>query len=308
MALALSVLCLFSCRSVSRQDLNDAPEGGRDDTAWIQALLDAPEGETLIPAGIWYTRELFLTASDKRIVFAKGCEIVALRGAFLDTGSCLLTVRGARNLVISGHGARLRMRRADYAAPPYAKGEWRHGIALYECTDVRIEGLTIEGTGGDGVYIGQGKGDAVCADIELRALTLRDNYRQGVSVIAARGFLMEDCRVEGTKGTIPMAGIDFEPNSGVYGLTGCVLRGCRFTRNGGPGVLVYLKKLNAGHPPVDILVENCVSRGNRFAVSVMEIPEGLRGSLTFRRCSLSWLKFLAVPAAKSPDSFRVLFE
>jgi hypothetical protein len=59
------------------------------------------------------------------------------------------------NVTIVGYGARLRMWRADYAKPPYTKGEWRAGLRLAGVRNVTVLGLEISHTGGDGITIGQ---------------------------------------------------------------------------------------------------------------------------------------------------------
>jgi polygalacturonase len=244
-----------------------------------------------------------MTASSKTIVFEKGCIIRAKRGSFRDGGDILITLSGVRDVTLSGFGAILEMNRMDYRRKPYSKAEWRHGIALYECANVLIEGLTIRETGGDGVYIGQRRTQSVCTNITLRNLSLENNYRQGVSVISVRGLLMENCRVIGTSGTAPAAGIDFEPNSGVYGFTECVVRNCEFIDNSGAGILVYLKKMQPDDTPVDIIIDNCVSRKNALSFAIYSIPKGVRGRILIRGGDYSLLKWI-----RPSKEFTVSFE
>ncbi len=265
--------------------------GPRDDTAYIQGLLDEDSSEIVIPKGDgpWLTGPLFLTAArDKRIVFEEGCEIAALRGRFKDTGDCLLSLEKCTNVTLSGYGAALTMNRKDYAGPDYRKGEWRHCISVLDSSSVLIEGLTIAKSGGDGVYVGQRRGEPACAGITLRNLRLEDHYRQGVSVIAARDFLMEGCLVTGTGGTPPSAGIDFEPNSGTDGFINCLVRDCLFEKNRGPGIIVYPVKLKGSGRPVDIRFERCVSRRNLLSVSMYGISPDISGSIAFVDCDLSF--------------------
>jgi len=264
-----------------------------DSTDFLQSLLDSAEGEITIPKGNapWFTRPLFLRAEGKRIIFEEGCEIAALPGAFTGRGECLITLDSCRNVTLSGYGALLSMRRGDYARAPYEKGEWRHGISLESCAGVTLEGLTIAETGGDGVYLAH-HGDSVNSDIILKNLKLTDNYRQGVSVIAADRFLMEGCVVSGTKGTLPSAGVDFEPNTGTGGFRQCVIRDCLLERNAGPGIIVYPVKLAGSGKEVEILVENTISRKNALSVSIYGIPGDVKGYIEFRNCELSFPKWI----------------
>lgn len=49
-------------------------------------------------------------------------------------------------------------------------------------------------------------------DITIRNVHAIDGYRQGMSLISATNLLVEDCTFEGTRGTPPESGIDFEPD------------------------------------------------------------------------------------------------
>jgi len=297
---AIVVVLFGACMTGSRS--NTENEG--DDTAYLQSLLDSPFETIVIPARKepWITGPLFLAASHKSIEFEEGCTILAKKGLFLDPGDCLLEIRGASDITIKGNGAILAMNKTDYTRTPYKKGEWRHGIAIWESTDITIEGLTVRDCGGDGVYIGQFSSKTVCENIILRNLVIEDNHRQGVSVISVRDFLMESCTVRGTKGTPPMAGIDFEPNGGLYGFTGCVIRDCIFEGNAGAGIQIYAPRLTPEHPPFDLLVENTVSRKNLSAVAIYNIPRGVRGSVTFSNCTLSGFRWV-----RTSGSFTVRY-
>ncbi len=294
------LLALSGCWSPGYFDLSDE----KDDTVFLQSLLDSPLEEITIPARAtpWQTGPLVITAVNKSIVFEKGCIIEAKKGGFRNPGDCLITIHNSENVRISGNGTILGMRKDDYSNKPYRKGEWRHGISLKTSKYITLEGFVIQNTGGDGVYIGQDRGKAVCEKITLRNLVLNGNHRQGVSVIAVQDFLMESCTVQGTKGTPPMAGIDFEPNSHLYGLAGCIIRNCIFEGNSGPGILIYLPKMTKDQLPVEIRFENCVSRKNLLAVSVYNIGRDVRGTVIFSGCTLSGPRWIQVP-----KSFTVNF-
>lgn len=268
-----------------------------DDTQYLQNLLNSAEQHIVIPAKAspWVTGPLSISTQDKTITFAQGCEISALDSAFISSSATLITIKDSINIKIVGQGAVLRMNKDLYKHDPWEKGEWRHGIAVYTSSDISIEGLTIMGTGGDGVYIGQSKGTPVCSSIRLSGLFLRDNYRQGVSVIAVNGFIMDTCIVTGTKGTPPAAGIDFEPNSNVFGLVDCEIRNCIFENNSGPGILMYLKKMTPEQPPVSLLVENSISRRNLSSLAVYSIPDGVKGTVTVKNTQLKGIRWVWVP-------------
>ena len=67
--------------------------------------------------GPWVVLPLSLV-SDQEIEFEKGVEVLAKRGAYLDTNASLLTGSLVNNVVLSGYGATLRMWRDDYDKEP----------------------------------------------------------------------------------------------------------------------------------------------------------------------------------------------
>lgn len=275
----------------------------RDSTAALNGALKAPVDLLIVPAmdGPWLVGPLRIDGP-KTIIFEAGCVVQAGKGAFLGKTDSLISVRRAEGLTLSGYGATLRMRGKDYRQAPYEASQWRHAVSLRESVGILVEGLTIEDSGGDGVYIGQDRGGVIPHDIVLRDLDLRDNHRQGVSVISAYNFRMEYCRVRGTRGTAPQAGIDFEPNSGVFGLALCVVHGCLFERNAGAAVHVHLEKMSGGQAPVSIVVEESALIGSPLAVWVGGLDNGVRGSVVFRDSVVRGL----VNAA-SGDSFQAVF-
>ncbi len=117
--------------------------------------------------GPWIVDKIELE-SDQEIFFEPGVEVVAKRGAFRGRSDCLFTAWNKRNLRLIGPGATLRMHRDEYAKPPYEKAEWRHVLSLRGCSNVLVEGLTLAESGGDGIYIGPGRGGEPCTDIIVR--------------------------------------------------------------------------------------------------------------------------------------------
>ncbi|HAH48340.1 MAG TPA: hypothetical protein DCM07_26545, partial [Planctomycetaceae bacterium] len=96
-------------------------------------------------------------ASDQEIVIEAGVEIHAKKGEFKAATASLLNASLKENIKLTGTGAILQMRRADYDAAPYQKAESRNGISVRSCSNVTVSGLVIRETGGDGVYLGVSK-------------------------------------------------------------------------------------------------------------------------------------------------------
>lgn len=299
----LLLALLIACPLLARDDaaIREVAEGKRtearadwwgfdekDATAALQAAIKSAAKKVIVPdmGKPWIVQPIKLRG-DLELVFEKGAEVQALRGAFLDPGHSLFSAANVRNLTITGNGATLRMWKADYQKPPYAKAEWRHALNFHGCENVTITGLTLRESGGDGIYLGTGAGGG-CRRFVIRDVQCIGNHRQGISVISAEDLLIERCRFDETSGTAPMAGVDFEPNAPGELLKNCVLRGCTFDRNAGAGVLFALGKLDAGSEPISVTLEDCTARGDRSAmIFAMRNPAGARGHVDFTRCTFA---------------------
>ena len=207
-------------------------------TAALQAALTS--GARRVTVGDcgspWIVDPLVLRGG-LEVVFEPGVVVEARRGGYKGKSDCLLSAETCTNLVLRGPGATLRMWQEDYATTNYAAAEWRHCIRLRACVDVRIEGLTLARSGGDGVYVGAGPAGEPCRDVAIRDVVCDGNHRQGISVISAEDLLIERTALINTRGTAPMAGIDFEPNRPCERLVNCTMRDCVMTNNAGGGLL-----------------------------------------------------------------------
>lgn len=234
-----------------------------DSTEALNLALSDPMVSTLIvdkpldPAAGWTTQSLFITRNDLTVIFQDGVLLQAREGYFRTVDgdqASLLTLFKVRNVSLIGEGnATLRMRRADYtnASMGYTEhSEWRHGINLLHVRDIRIKGLRVEDTGGDGIYV---LGES---DIHISDCVLNSNFRQGMSVINASNLLVERTTFSNTDGTPPMAGVDLEPDSHCMMLNNITFIDCIADGNSGFGWILSPQMLNASSRPLSIVVEN----------------------------------------------------
>ncbi|MGC8862407.1 MAG: heparinase II/III family protein [Armatimonadota bacterium] len=235
-----------------------------DSTDALQAAINSGV-KTLVVDNVgkpWVIRPITLV-SDQEIVFESGVEVVAKRGEFKGKNDSLFSASNKRNISLIGYGAVLRMHRDDYAGPDYEKAEWRMALALRSCENVKVYGLTLADSGGDGIYLGVATRGVPCKDIHIKDVVCDRNYRQGISVISAENLLIENVVLSNTAGTAPQAGIDFEPNKADERLANIVLRNCLSRGNSGCGFMFHLVPLDAKSQPVSIRLENCKSVGNK---------------------------------------------
>src|SRR5690606_2640757 len=173
-----------------------------DSTAPLQAAINSKVKRLIIDRQPlpWVTRPL-TGASDQEIIFEAGTELVALKGAYHAKGDRLLSFQQCENVVLRGETsedgkvARIRMHKADYQSKDYERSEWRHGLAFYGCRNVLVQDLTIEQTGGDGIYLGAGSNHRPNRQVTIRRVDCNENHRQGISVISAEDLLIEDCQL-----------------------------------------------------------------------------------------------------------------
>ena len=289
-----------------------------DSTRYLQAALDSGASRIVLDAkdGPWIASEPLKGRSNQTVVFEKGAYLQAKRGAFKGLGQTLLTFANCTNVMVVGAGpdvCGLRMWRSDYDDKTlYAHSEWRHGLAFLSCANVRIEGISVKDTGGDGLYISTSDmrtdhdGRRASRNVVVRNCVFDCNYRQGISVIAVDGFLAEDVVMSNTCGTSPAAGIDFEPNRPSQCLRNIVLRRCRIDGNQGSGIEFAHGHLGAETEASSILIEDTTVIGNErgfyypTGAADMDSPVDT-GYVTLRNCTFRDTRGQAVVVAKRPN-------
>jgi len=234
-----------------------------DSTHALQAAINSGVPTLIVDraAGPWMVTPIEL-ASNQEIRFEQGVEVLAKRGEFKGAGDSLFTAKLRENITLIGYGATLRMWRSDYAAAPYAKAEWRHVLNFCSCSNVKVIGLTLSESGGDGIYLGTGKEGVTNKNFLIKDVVCDKNYRQGISIITAEDLLIENTVMKNTDGTAPRAGIDFEPNRPGERIVNCVMRDCVSQNNAGAGYVAYLAPLDATSAPVSLRLENCTAIDN----------------------------------------------
>lgn len=254
----------------------------------------------------------FSGVDDKTLIFEPGVVVRAKAGAFADPDACLFRFFNSDNLALIGYGAELRMNRAEYAERN--DSEYRHALSLWSCRNVRVSGLTLAESGGDGIYIGGETSagiDAPCRNIRIDNVDCVRNYRQGMSVANVVGLHVRNSRFRQTAGTLPEAGVDLEPYQNDQLLQDVSFTECSFTGNGWAGIAVALEYMDGSNPDVDIRFTGCYLSENRrsgntygfaelFVAANGDSPVG--GNVVFERLLIDgsdWTAFYGRTAAGS---------
>ena len=151
-------------------------------TKCLQAAFDSGAKKIVVDKqdSPWLVGMVF-PRSNTEIVFADGVVVCARPGSMVRTVDNLFRCKGVTNLTLRGEGrAVLKMRRADYLDKTrYQHGEHRHAVSLHNAENVVVRDLTIEDSGGDGVYV------LNVRHALLENLRCSGHARQGTSIISA---------------------------------------------------------------------------------------------------------------------------
>lgn len=235
-----------------------------DSTRYLQDAINSRVRRLIVDKGSqpWVLGPI-KCVSNQEIVFEKDVELLAKQGAFKGTSECLFTLANLENVSLTGYGATLRMRRSDYENPQlYKRGEWRHAVNILSSRNIKIYGLIITESGGDGIYLGEALKGVTNTNVHIKDVICDKNYRQGISVISAQDLLIEATVLKETGGAAPMAGIDFEPNGPEAKLMNCIMRNCITENNRGCGYKIYIPTLNSSSASLSLRFEHCKSIGD----------------------------------------------
>jgi uncharacterized repeat protein (TIGR01451 family) len=270
--------------TVSLLTYGDAGHGG-DDTAILQAALDAASGQSwtlLVPVGTYLVKPLFVR-NNTSLELASGVVIQAAAG--YDVSSSLMTIQDVTNVTINGYGATLTMPKAEYTS-----GEQRHALAILGSTNVTIQGLSCNNSGGDGILIAYGSAPLKqpSKDIVIQDVTCDNNRRDGMSIISVQNLLVSHCRLTNSNGEGPQSGIDIEPDHTYDQLTNVRIEDSVTADNMGAGVIVSLHSMDNTSPPVSITESNLLDQNESqsgFVIMDDAPVNPVTGTVTLTNCT-----------------------
>jgi chitodextrinase len=181
--------------------------GSANDTAAFQAAINQVAGSggtVLVPDGTYMidaVKRLFLK-SNMTFRMTSGAIMKAMPTA--NPRYSLLRMDKASNINIIG--GKLQGERAQHRG---TGGEFGHGIEINTGKNVVIEGVTSRDMWGDGFTI-----DYNSSNVTVCSVTADNNRRQGLTITAANGVVIKNSVFKNSNGTLPMSGIQIEPNLG----------------------------------------------------------------------------------------------
>lgn len=214
----------YGSTKVNVRDFGAKGDGVTDDTAAFKAAIQSlplDGGTVEIPDGV-YMLQPSTTAylrSNLRLLAWPKAYLQAIPNALAK--AYILYGDGLHDLVFENVkfiGDRLQHNyvtfppKADGTASSFDTHEWNHGLRLGKCSRVSMINCRSEQCAGDGASIG---GD----DIFIYKFYAQFNRRQGLTVGGSTNTRVYDCDLLDTgayqtnAGTMPMAGIDIEPDA-----------------------------------------------------------------------------------------------
>jgi hypothetical protein len=227
---------------------------GGDDTNVLQTALNntAANGQTLeIPAGGYNINPVSFPANSNVFVDT-GVTVTANSGygdgvRMLNISSSNVTITGASAAVSVFH-----MRKAEYTS-----GEQRHCLNIADASNVTINGISCNDSGGDGLYV------SYSTNVTVQDSVFDNNRRQGSSIVGGVNHIhyLRD-HFTNTNGTAPQSGIDIEPNGPKDFLLDVRIEDSYTDGNAGDGLMVSTWLMNSTSQPISVTVSGHHSTGN----------------------------------------------
>ncbi len=247
----------------------------RDDTAWLQARLDArggtiflpklPNGECYATRGLWVSNDDTTIASDGGCIVSLGPGEVRLRSTDGDPIASTGVFFVNRSRKSKPAPVRVTIDNLRIIVPD---GQTMVGVAVFG-HQITLRRLDIGGSPKDDVSIGgRANGNGYAGGVSVLDSTLSGASRNAISAYGVIGLRIEGDTIRGVRDSPPgqpAAGIDVEPDDrGQPTLDVRILRNT-IEDNAGPGILLELDS-NSGPAVIATAIEisgNTIVRNSR---------------------------------------------
>ena len=253
---------------VNVRDSGAVGDGATDDTAAFAraiATLALTGGTIFVPAGVYLIDPVQAVRLTDNLTLSLAPDAVLQAIPVTSANTGIIWVRNAKNVRVEG-GTIVGERNGHLGTT----GEWGMGIRCEGSSDMTIDGVNVRDCWGDGIYVGNSAANRESQRVTITNCTVRNNRRQGLSMVGCIGGLIADSEFTDTNGTGPEAGIDLEPNPG-YRVTGVTIRNCVAARNKSYGILL------AGAVTGDSGVSENRILSSRFTDNVLDGAALIRG-------------------------------
>ncbi|WP_406844505.1 right-handed parallel beta-helix repeat-containing protein [Flavobacterium soyae] len=253
---------------------NYLKDGTVDYTECIQKAIDENRNIILPNFPILISEKGLSLKSNSNIYFDSKSKLIIASNSLPKYQ--ILDVRNLENVVIYNPrlvGDKMKHKGVD--------GEWGMGINILSSKNITIYNPEISNCWGDGIYIGVLSRDP--ENIVIKGGLLDNNRRNGISIISGKNINVSNIVVSNTNGTLPMAGIDVEPNENKNVLEKINLTNINTFNNGDAGIaLILLNMIGKQFHEVDVNINFHRDYFSKYAVIMggsktgYKYPEGIK--------------------------------
>jgi hypothetical protein len=249
-------------------------DGITDNSSAIQTILNNTNFSLIYfpKPQVSYRLRTVQMRSNKNIIFEEGTVVEGM--GTLDESQKMVLMYQVENITIKGNNVIFKDRRANYTS-----GQHKHIFSLEGVTNVVIDGIAANNSGGDGFYIGTGVQKRYSENVKLLNISADNNRRQGVSIISGRNILINNAVLSNTNGARPSAGIDIEPNAPDEILEGIVINNVTTKNNQGAGIVITLNTLSNTDRIVDIIINNHIDDGSYYGFAMDKVTGKIDGRI-----------------------------
>jgi len=142
-------------------------------------------------------------------------------------------------------------------------GEWGMGISIKDSKNVYVKSPSISNCWGDGIYIGKTTGNST--NIEISDGKIDNCRRNGISICDGRNVKIQNTIISNSNGTLPMCGIDIEPNDSIANIDSIKISNVTTLNNSNGGILIALNYiLSKKEKKVGIEINNHIDDGSNY--------------------------------------------
>jgi polygalacturonase len=257
--------------AINAQDFGAIGDGSSDDRLALQAAIDAAaeaKRTLYIPAGNYVVTQSLRAASNLTI-WAYGATLVTMIGELGDSGRIVptLNIDSVDNVTVCG----LAVNGQKFSFP---HTEYKAGIGINNSSEVTIEGCDLFECKGDGLICYSKHAGQRNRNVVVRNTTCRNNYRLGCAITELSLGRFFNCVFTQSLGTLPMAGVDFEPDSASAWISDIEFHQCEFSENGstsgddGAGIQIYLHEAPT-NPQGGIHFYDCAIHDNMIMGAIL---------------------------------------
>ena len=280
-----NVISLNNLQKTSRSVLltdylpkNFVRDGSIDYTSFIQVALVLNPNIVFPDFPILINDSGLKIPSNRTLTFLDGSELRMKPSS--KRGYGMLEMRNANNVKLINP-----VLRGDRYKHLGSDGEWGMGISIYGGSDITILNPKAREMWGDGIYISVENG-VIPRNIIIKNADLTYNRRDGISIIAVDGLILESPYAAFSNGTLPMGGIVIEPDNNRHEIKNVLIVNPRTQENAGTGLLVDFGNLmGGGQKKVSVTVLNHYDLKSKRGVKAMSrISDGsstIKGDLKF---------------------------